>query len=407
MGVIPVNENDKGFNFDGESSKTFDLIITGGAIFDAPERDVELIEIPGRNGSYVQDLGRFKNVTVTYQCALTSTKEHEFVDAMRKVREWLCSKRGYCRLWDDFNPGEYRMAMFKGYIEVTNEAPVVGRFELSFDCMPQRFLLNGDNPVEVSDGGSIFNPTMFGSSPLLQVWGYGDININDNKITIPNSQLGAVTIGAADEAQPPVTLTVSGSQLENGDTINISRLGFTTIVGSPSGKSFDGDASFTTNPYFTPQEELSAGGYWNVYFEFEQQTFVKGTASNKTTSFTATYGLTDGTDNTVDYAVTYSYDGDSEFTFSVTITPQSSQYTYAMCTWPEIIGNSTQSSLGAPLYIDLEIGEAYKIENDVLISVNNSVSIPAKLPKLKPGANAITYDNTVTSFVITPRWWEV
>ena len=407
MGVIPVNENDKGFNFDGESSKTFDLIITGGAIFDAPERDVELIEIPGRNGALVQDLGRFKNVTVTYQCALTSTKEHEFVDAMRKVREWLCSKRGYCRLWDDFNPGEYRMAMFKGYIEVTNEAPVVGRFDLSFDCMPQRFLLNGDNPVAVSDGGSIFNPTMFDAKPLLQVWGYGDINIGDNKITIPNSQLGAVTIGAADEAQPPVTLTVSGSQLENGDTINISRLSFTTIVGSPSGKSFDGDASFTTNPYFTPQEELSAGGYWNVYFEFAQQTFTKGTASNKNTSFTATYGLTDGTDNTVQYSVAYSYDGDSEFTFSVTITPQSSQYTYAMCTWPEIIGNSTQSSLGAPLYIDLEIGEAYKIENDVLISVNNSISIPAKLPKLKPGANVITYDNTVTSFVITPRWWEV
>ena len=157
MGVIPVNENEKGFNFDGESSKTFDLFITGGAVFDAPERDVEMIEIPGRNGAFVQDLGRFKNVTVTYRCALTSTKENEFVDAMRKVREWLGSKKGYCRLWDDFNPGEYRMAMFNGYIEVTNEAPVVGRFDLSFECKPQRFLLDGDNPVKVSDDGTIFN----------------------------------------------------------------------------------------------------------------------------------------------------------------------------------------------------------------------------------------------------------
>lgn len=411
MGVNQTSELYKGFIFDGIDSKGFGVYISGAGVYNAPERDIEEIEIPGRNGAYMLDRGRFHNITVTYPAGLFGTDGDEFAAGIRRLRNALASRRGYCKLIDEYNPLEYRMAVYRGGLEADpaaiNGENKAAQFEIQFECKPQRYLISGESDIAVSSGGTIDNPTLFESSPLLKVWGYGDININDSKITIPNSQLGAVTIGAADEAQPPVTLTVSGSQLENGDTINISRLSFTTIVGSPSGKSFDGDASFTTNPYFTPQEELSAGGYWNVYFEFAPQTFTKGTASNKNTSFTATYGLTDGTDNTVDYAVTYSYDGDSEFTFSVTITPQSSQYTYAMCTWPEIIGNSTQSSLGAPLYIDLEIGEAYKIENDVLISVNNSISIPAKLPKLKPGANVITYDNTVTSFVITPRWWEV
>lgn len=411
MAIAPTGAIFKSFTFDGIDSRDFGVYISGDYVYNSPERDIETVEIPGRNGAYIMDKGRFHNITVTYPAGMFASNSDDFAEGIRQFRNALASRKGYCRLTDQYHPLEYRMAVYRGGLEVEPAATGGGneaaQFDIVFECKPQRYLIQGDEPRQVASGAHLNNPTLFESSPLLQVWGYGDININDNKITIPNSQLGAVTIGAADEAQPPVTLTVSGSQLENGDTINISRLSFTTIVGPPSGKSFDGDASFTTNPYFTPQEELSAGGYWNVYFEFAQQTFVKGTASNKNTSFTATYGLTDGTDNTVDYAVTYSYDGDSDFTFSVTITPQSSQYTYAMCAWPEIIGNSTQSSLGTPLYIDLEIGEAYKIENDVLISVNNSISIPAKLPKLKPGANVITYDNTVTSFVITPRWWEV
>lgn len=409
MAVRPnTGELFKGFTFDGVDSKDYGVYITQEAAYNAPERDVEMITIAGRNGEYALDHGRFLNVTVTYKAGITATDEASFADAIRALRNQLASRRGYCRLEDDYNTNEYRLAVFRGGLEV-NAVDVLkaGEFTITFDCQPQRFLKSGENAVTVTSGDTITNPTLFDASPLLSVWGYGDINIGDSTITVPNSQLGTVVIGPSDEAQSPVTLTVSGSQLENGDTININSLRFTTIVGAPSGVSFNGTKTFTSSPYFTPQAELSSGGYWSVILGFGPQTFTKGTASNKNTSFTATYGLSNSTNNTVDYAVTYSYDGDSEFTFSVTITPSGTQYTSVACSWSEVIGNSTQSSLGNPLYIDLEIGEAYKIENDVLISVNNSISIPAKLPKLKSGANVITYDNTMTSFVITPRWWEV
>lgn len=68
---------------------------------------------------------------------------------------------------------------------------------------------------------------------------------------------------------------------------------------------------------------------------------------------------------------------------------------------------STKSALGEPLYFDLDIGEAYKEEDGEIVSVNNAVSFPTELPTLKPGANNITFDNTVQTLKIVPRWWKV
>lgn len=417
MGVIPVNENDKGFNFDGESSKTFDLIITGGAIFDAPERDVELIEIPGRNGALVQDLGRFKNVTVTYNCALTSTKEHEFVDAMRKVREWLCSKRGYCRLWDDFNPGEYRLGMFKGYIEVTNEAPVVGRFDLSFDCMPQRFLLNGDNPVAVSDGGSIFNPTMFDAKPLLQVYGHGDIGINGETISVSDVPIGRVILANAEQTDGgrtyytgnQYTFTIDPAALDTGDDIYGMYMDGNRLIG----RGLTYTIYALTAPGYGPLTGTVARISEHA-FDFEYGTADTFTIVNNNQQYEI-LRLSDVQTITgvLKYRIEVAYDGDR----TITITPYYTGTTFTEGIQQQgilfglghdtVYGDSTVSALGTPLLIDLDIGEAFKEENGEIISSNAGVSLPAELPVLQPGSNTITFDNTVTELDIVPRWWEV
>lgn len=417
MGVIPVNENDKGFNFDGESSKTFDLIITGGAIFDAPERDVELIEIPGRNGALVQDLGRFKNVTVTYQCALTSTKEHEFVDAMRKVREWLCSKRGYCRLWDDFNPGEYRLGMFKGYIEVTNEAPVVGRFELFFDCKPQRFLLNGDNPVAVSDGGSIFNPTLFEAKPLLQVWGHGNVNINDETISVSDVPIGRVILANAEQTDGgrtyytgnQYTFTIDPAALDTGDDIYGMYMDGNRYIGRGLTYTIYALTAPGYGPLTGTVARISEHAFDFVYGTADTFTIVNNNQQYQILRMSDVQTIT----GVLKYRIEVAYDGDR----TITVTPYYTGTTFTEGIQQQgilfglghdtVYGDSTVSALGTPLLIDLDIGEAYKEENGELISSNAGVSLPAELPVLKPGANTITFDNTVTELDIVPRWWEV
>ena len=149
MGIAPY----KYFTFDGESSRNYDVYLTGTGVFNAPQRAVDLLEIPGRNGNYALDQGRFNNITVTYKAGIVDYSESDFADKVSAVRNWLCSKVGYVRLTDDYNPDEYRMAVFKNGITVDHDDLKTGEFDITFECKPQRWLTSGETPIEIGAWG--------------------------------------------------------------------------------------------------------------------------------------------------------------------------------------------------------------------------------------------------------------
>ena len=67
----------KTLTFDGESSRTYGVYITGEAVYNAPEREVEMISIPGRSGQLALDKGRFENIEVTYPAGIFADNEEE------------------------------------------------------------------------------------------------------------------------------------------------------------------------------------------------------------------------------------------------------------------------------------------------------------------------------------------
>ena len=74
---------------------------------------------------------------------------------------------------------------------------------------------------------------------------------------------------------------------------------------------------------------------------------------------------------------------------------------------PSYYGDSTKTLLPSPMYIDLDLGEAYGEVSGEMASFNNLVSLPAELPKLKVGDTGIAYDNTITDLKVIPRWWKI
>ena len=72
MAIAPTPNNNiyKGLVFDDIDSRDYGIYITGEAVFNSPERDVEMIEIPGRNGTYALDKGRFHNIEVSYPAGI-------------------------------------------------------------------------------------------------------------------------------------------------------------------------------------------------------------------------------------------------------------------------------------------------------------------------------------------------
>lgn len=137
------------FTFGGVKSSDYGIYIAGNAVYNAPERDVTMITVPGRNGQLTLDNGRFENIEIAYPCFVAG--DTDITTRIRAFRNAIGSKTGYQRLEDTYNANEYREAIFKAGLEV---APVIyhtgGEFEVIFDCKPQRFLTSGENTVDLS-----------------------------------------------------------------------------------------------------------------------------------------------------------------------------------------------------------------------------------------------------------------
>lgn len=419
MAITPTPNNSlfKGFVFDGVDSRDYGVYISGDAVFNAPERDVEMIEIPGRNGAFALDKGRFSNIEVTYPAGLFGATEADFAAGINALRNALASRKGYCRLEDDYNPNEYRMAVYKSGLDVTPAMLKAGEFDIVFECKPQRFLKSGETAQTVTSGGTITNPTLFEANPLLKADGYGSIGINGEEMSITLEPLGdtmlypEITIGGA---LNPRSFQVDSNKWRTGDTITVRTDGNGTKVDFAVKAEGGWISSYSVNETPTARTTVRETKANNKVVRIDIATFpepwiftagIPGSHVQQV-SISGTYG--DSTPFNIALLYTLSYDGDSTFTVSNSVTSDTAAITYTRSiTVGQINVMSTKTTLGHSVYIDLDIGEAYYIDGGSFISLNNTVAIPAELPTLKPGANTITFDNTIDELDIVPRWWEV
>jgi len=413
MAIAPTGAIYKTLTFDNANSGTYGVYITGEAVYNAPEKDVEMIEIPGRNGAFALDRGRFQNIEVTYPAGIFADNEADFAQAVSDFRNLLCSKQGYCRLTDDYNSGEYRMAVYKSGLEVTPAMLQAGEFEIVFDCKPQRFLVSGESKIAVTSGDDVTNPTLFDSHPLLEVTGYGNINIGTDEIEVHNEPVGNIVLYNHKQWDSGTTrtITIDTQYANNGDRIIVEYLGtsadyqayWTVASGTVT------SASVTVSGNGTGKARKMTPDQLEISADLGDREFAYGTPATKTITVsisinTSNYGTLSGS-----VSVTLAYDGNSTFTLSRSVTlPNHFSSKYPVLFIGDIVLSSSQTLIGnPPVYIDLDIGEAYVIKSGEVASANNGVVIPPELPVLAPGNTNITYDNTITKLDIIPRWWKV
>lgn len=168
------------FLFNGRCSLDFGLYISGDQTFNAPERDVESVEIPGRSGNLTISRNRLKNITVAYPVFI----RRDFPQHAAAARAWLLGSEGYARLEDTYHPDVYRLAQFRGPVDFDMRfLNYAGEATLSFDCQPQRFFRIGEQVLSCTDGGSLINPG-FPALPLIKVSGTGSGNLYVGSYTV-------------------------------------------------------------------------------------------------------------------------------------------------------------------------------------------------------------------------------
>lgn len=167
--------------FGGKSLSEYGVVPSSSGTHSAPARKREMVSVAGRNGAVSFDEGSFENITVKYPVGIRRPVDSHLEDC----RNYLLSLQGYQRLEDTFHPDEFRLGIYEGGFEpeVTVRGRV-GKIELSFDCKPQRFLKDGEKEIEVSSGGTVYNPTNFVALPLIRAYGTGTLTIGSQTIQI-------------------------------------------------------------------------------------------------------------------------------------------------------------------------------------------------------------------------------
>ena len=419
----------KAMTIDGESSRTYGVYITGQAVYNAPQREVEMISIPGRNGQLALDKGRFENIEVTYPAGIYADTEADFAEAVSNFRNYLCSRDGYVRIEDEYNPNEYRMGVYKSGLEVTPAMLKAGEFEITFDCKPQRWLKSGETAVTVDSGDVISNPTLFESSPMLEVDGYGTIGFNGYEIELENAMMGNVLLMPSTSDTNTGVRTWRGPNFINTGSYNttdeITWANTSVIVDVYVGSNCSINyVILATGDAHTATEQKVSDTHYKVTI-----TVPYSVAPDPTSVASLSYGRNYSTLITVNYkknGSTYSGQFHAAFTMSWArnystdpwlrgaietdafdntssdITPE-----WGSLFIGEITVDSTLSILGHPTYIDCDLGEAYLINEGETVSLNAYIDLGSDLPKLSTGANTITFDNTITELKVIPRWWKV
>lgn len=176
MGVIIFNEI---------PSTNYGIHVEKPPVYATPERDYEVVHIPGRNGDLVIDNGSYQNVARKYDISVGEI-DGNFTNLAAGVSEWLHSASGYARLEDSYEPDYFRLAYYVADAEMENLFHQAGKMSIEFNCKPARFLKVGERAVSFTTAGSLRNPTFQKSFPKLIVTlsESGTLTVGDQTITI-------------------------------------------------------------------------------------------------------------------------------------------------------------------------------------------------------------------------------
>ncbi len=170
------------FEYNERPSFEFGIITTGLRTYGAPNRRVEAVHVPGKNGDLLIDEGTYDNIIVSYDIAIVQ----DFPVNAREIAQWLLGDGGYHVLTDSYNEEFYREATYFNAIEFDVESlKRQGKGTINFYAKPQRFAWAGGDQKKGNGTITLTNPYGFPAKPLIHVTGALTLTINgEDTITV-------------------------------------------------------------------------------------------------------------------------------------------------------------------------------------------------------------------------------
>ena len=229
--------------WDNTSSDKFGMILQNDIDFDSVERDVEVLEIPGRNGGVIVDNKRYKIVDFPLHFRMRRLKESVNIESqIKSATSWLSQLYGFKDLtWIGESEFIYRAglngkAVFKRITASHVDISVPIRFQ------PFKYYKDTYSTVRALKSGESFqNKGTQPAYPIITLTGTGNVTltVNDKTFVIKNITEGVVIDC---ENQVVTDLTKKHSQMDKvysypfpnlkigSNTISWDNTGFTGTI---------------------------------------------------------------------------------------------------------------------------------------------------------------------------------
>lgn len=174
------------FIYNNISSKDFEIIVNKLPPIIKATKDVELIEIPGRDGFITSDLGNYKGVIKTVECTIKNTEK---IDS---ICRWLTG--GGEVIFSNELDKKYK-AVIKNQIDFSKILRRFHSFIIQFECQPHKYNVDNEIITVTTNFTNIYSNCSVISLPKVKIYGTGNLTINiNNKNIILNNILDYIII---------------------------------------------------------------------------------------------------------------------------------------------------------------------------------------------------------------------
>lgn len=165
----------------------YGVYVSGTGTYKSAARTFTMYSIPYRDGMLLGPESHLENVEITYRCGIV----RDFEANIAGLRDFLLSRNGYVEISDTYHTDEYRKGLYQGPFDPAVQTKLDGaEFDLTFNCMPQRFLNSGKTATTIgtSTAGKITNPTNQNAKPLVKITGKsGYVRVGNWNISVSSA----------------------------------------------------------------------------------------------------------------------------------------------------------------------------------------------------------------------------
>lgn len=354
------------------------------------ERAVNKVPIQGRSGDLLIDDGRYENIRLIVNVAVTKNAEQ----SIRALNGDLLAMTGYQRIEHAYDPEHYYIGFYSGDV-----SPKISRrgdlatAELKFDCKPQRYLMTGEKAIAIE--------AATGSSSMI---------VAEGRLTdIMSDAFKSAT--SLDRVYPDEYTTVlhTGSNWRNIRLYySEDRVGTAMVLGNsdedPTSSSYNGGESGWRPIDGTVLDDLNLTRDPYIFF-----------------STPLRWEVLDANNNVIDATYTHRQVIEQSTRFPanplilIHAVPNKNMGGQAVMlindgairlSNPYIVPMYGKAYNADEIYVDCETMTAYMYVNDgVPMNMNRYVTLPDKTITLNKRQNEIWTNGDIQSAEIIPRWW--